>query len=74
MIGPANPVLLLRPSSRHQVYHFQLLLEQVNQSHTTARATFCTLNANGIVNTLTELGVVLERNKVKRGGDTGVNA
>ena len=30
------------------------------------------LNANGIGNKLTELEVVLERNKVKSGGDTGV--
>ena len=32
------------------------------------------LNANGIGNKLTELGVVMENNKVKCGGDTGVKA
>ena len=61
VIGPATPARPHRPSNRHhQLYP---LLRLTNRSVMTARS--MSYNSNGIGNKLTELGVVLEKNKVK---------
>ena len=63
MIGPATPAWPHSPSNRH--HQLDLPLRLPNKSVMTARSTSLQLNANGIGNKLTELEVVLERNKVK---------
>ena len=63
-IGPATPSRPQRPIN----HHHQPLLRLPNRSVTTSRSPFyikLMLNASGIGHKLTELGVVLERNKVK---------
>ena len=64
-IGPATPARPQRPSNQphHHPHHLQPLLHlQISDDSTFNVLQF---NANGIGNKLTELGVVLERNKVK---------
>ena len=63
-IGPATPTRSPRSSNRHHQHHLYplLCLPEIRDDST---FNFLQLNANGIGNKLTELGVVLKRNKVK---------
>ena len=61
MIGPATPARPHRPSNRH--HQLEPPLRLPNRSM--MMFNFLQLNANRIGNKLTELGVVLEINKVK---------
>ena len=63
VIGPATPALPHSPSNRHHQLDLPLPLRLPNRSVMTARSP--SYNAHGIGNRLTELAVVLERNKVK---------
>ena len=65
-IEPATPARHQRPSNQphHHPHHLQLLFHLPGDDSTFNVLQF---NANGISNKLTELGVVLERNKVKVG-------
>ena len=74
-IGPATPVRPQRPSNKLPPLSPHPTpapyAEQISNDSTFSVLHF---NANRIVNKLTELGVVLERNMVKSGGYTGVKA
>ena len=61
VLGPAIPARPHRPSNRHH-HHPVLPTERISDDST---FNVLQLNANGIGNKRTELGVVLERNKVK---------
>ena len=61
VIGPATPARPHSPSNRHH----QLDLPPTKQIIDDSTFNVLQLNANGIGNKLTELEVVLERNKIK---------
>ena len=61
-IGPVTPARHQRPSNQHHHHPHHLQPLQINDDSTFNVLQF---NANGIGNKRTELGVVLERNKVK---------
>ena len=64
-IGPATPARSQKPSNHHH-HHLQPMLHLPNKLvMTDSTFNVIQLNANRIGNKLTELGVVLEKNKVK---------
>ena len=60
VIGHATPV---RHHHQHLHHHLPLLHRQIKSDDSAFNV--LQINANGIGNTLTELGVVIENNKVK---------
>ena len=66
-IGPATPARPQRPSNQphHHPHHLQPPAPSAEQISDDSTFNVLQFNANGIGKKLTELGVVLERNKVK---------